>query len=171
MTKPEQWTSEEWLAALDGHNPSEAIQQPIVTKDGDGCAIEAEPLIPEDKYKVAYLEHGTVNVPGTGKLVIQFTIVAGAYQGTILKAYYRVKLKRPIGKCGKFVPSRQGEYYEQMCDIFPDLIEGRTDRISPQRLKGKTILVEVTTVKTKWNGKQRKKHTQYSKVNRMVSLD
>ena len=57
-----------------------------------------------------------------------------------------------------------------MCNLFPDLAKGRTDRISPRRLKGKAILVEVVTVKTKWDKSERKKHTQYSKIKRLIEL-
>jgi hypothetical protein len=174
--KPEHQSPDEWLADYLDATGSDNIQQSVCDNNDDNehrdddCLIESEPLIPEANYKMAYLEHGTVSAPGTGKLVIQLSILERAYKGTILKAFYRVRLKGPAGKFGKYAPSRQGEYYEQMCDLFPDLIEGRTDRISPQRLKGRTVLAEVITVKTKWNGQKRPTHTQYSKVNRLISL-
>ncbi len=179
-TQPTLQSHEEWLSAHEGPRPGNIAPQPktdvqlVPSGDGDArkddCSIESEPLIPEGKYKVAYLEHWTVSGPGTGKLVIQFSITQGPYQGTILKAYYRVLLKGSAGKFGRFAAKRQGEYFEQMCELFPDLAAGRTDRISPQRMKGEMILAEVATVKSKWNGKERKKHTQYSKINRMISL-
>jgi hypothetical protein len=81
-----------------------------------------------------------------------------------------VKLTGRPGKFGSFNASKQGEYYEQMCDLLPELIDGRSDRISPQRLKGKVVLGKVVTVTTKWDGEQRKEHTQYSKIKRLIKL-
>lgn len=136
----------------------------------DGYGVTTEPLIPEGEYVLRYVEHHTLKPKGSGRLVITFAIEEGDYAGTILKAYYSVQLRGDSGKFGKFLASRQGEYYEQICDLFPDLINGRPDRISPRRLLGRRVKGEVVTVTTKWNGDQRRPHTRYSKVQRLITL-
>ena len=138
--------------------------------EDDSCSVYSEPLIPDGQYKAVYLEHWTYSAPGTGKLVIHFKIAEGECEGEVLKAYFRVVLKGRSGKFGKFMASRQGEYFDQMCDLLPDLACGRTDRISPQRLKGKVVSIEVETVKKKWGGGERKPHTQYSTIRKLSSF-
>jgi len=169
QTAPKDQTNVDWLAELDGRVTEMEPQQAPANKDND-CLLESSPLVPENEYKLVYVEHLTQKVKGTGKLQINFSITEGDNSGEILPAYYRVKLKGPPGKFGSFKASAQGEYYEQMCDLFPSLIGGRSDRISPQRLKGKVVLCEVGTVKKKWDGNERKPHTRYSKVERMIKL-
>jgi hypothetical protein len=167
---PADQTHDEWMDSFDGRvkDVQRPTQQPA-NESGD-CVVESAPLVPEGEYKLAYVEHFTQKVRGNGKLQINFSITQGDFSGEILPAYYRVKLTGPPGKHGPFNASKQGEYYEQMCDLFPELIDGRSDRISPQRLKGKVVLCEVVTVKKKWSGDERKAHTQYSKIKRMIKL-
>ncbi len=169
QTAPKDQTNDDWIAELNGRVTEMKPKQTPASEDTD-CMVESEPLVPEGEYKLTYVEHFTQKVKGTGKLKINFSITESAYAGLILPAYYRVKLTGPPGKFGSFKASAQGEYYEQVCDLFPELIGGRSDRISPQRLKGKVVLGEVVTVKKKWNGKERKPHTQYSKIDRMIKL-
>lgn len=168
---PSSQSDDEWLAEFDGGDKStNPTRLAVASNEGDECSVESAPLVPIAKYKLTYFEHFTQQAKGTGKLNISMSITEGGFSGLILPAYYRVKLKGPPGKFGAFCASKQGEYYEQMCDLFPELINGRTDRISPQRLKGKVVLCEVVTVTKKWDGKERKAHTQYSKIKRMIKL-
>ena len=169
QTAPQDQPNNQWLAELDGQVTEIKPKQTPVNEDND-CMVESEPLVPEGEYKLAYVEHFTQKAKGTGKLQINFSITESDYADLILKAYYRVKLTGPPGKYGSFKASAQGEYYEQMCDLFPSLIGGRSDRISPRRLKGQQVIGKVITVTTKWNGEQRKKHTQYSKVKELIRL-
>lgn len=168
-TAPQDQSNESWLEAYNG-NVTQLETQQAPANEVDDCHVEGTPLIPAGEYMLAYVEHFTQKAKGTGKITISFSVTKGDFSGAILPAYYRVKLTGPPGKFGPFSASKQGEYYEQMCDLIPELIGGRTDRISPQRLKGKTVLGEVVTVTTKWNGQQRKEHTQYSKVKRLIRL-
>lgn len=162
-------TADEWLADHGGQ-PTKVKPDLEPANESGECMVESSPLVPARDYKLAYVEHYTQKVKGSGKLNISFAITEGADAGEILPAFYRVTLKGPPGKFGLFSASKQGDYYEQMCDLFPELVHGRSDRISPQRLKGKKVLCEVATVTTKWDGKERKPHTQYSKVKRMIKL-
>ena len=166
---PVNQSHDEWIAELEGRTDNVKPIQPAANESGD-CVVESAPLVPAGEYKLAYVEHLTLKVKGTGKLQINFSVTEGGFAGEILPAYYVVKLTSSPRKFGSFNASKQGEYYDQMCDLFPDLINGRTDRISPQRLKGKVVLCEVVTVTKKWNGDERKVHTQYSKVKRMIKL-
>lgn len=162
-------SNEEWLEEYDG-KVLEVRPRQAPANEGGECLVDSAPLVPEGEYKIAYVEHTTQKAKGTGKLNINFSIKEGEYSGVILPFYYRVTLTGPPGKSGSFKASAQGEYFEQMCDLIPALITGRTDRISPQRLKGETVLAEVVTVTTKWSGEQRKEHTQYSKVKKLIRL-
>ena len=166
---PQDQSNDEWLAERDGRVTEMEPQQTSVSADTD-CMVESAPLVPMREYRLAYVEHFTQKVRGAGKLQINFSITESAYSGLILPAYYRVKLTGPPGKFGSFKASAQGEYYEQMCDLFPSLIGGRSDRISPRRLKGQHVIGTVETVTTKWNGEPRKEHTQYSKVKKLIKL-
>ncbi len=130
----------------------------------------SEPLIPAGKYKVVYHDHVTFVASRKGKLRIRFAICEGDYQGTILSGYYVCQLNGLPKKFGKIKVSKQGDYFDQMCNLFPDLADGRPDRISPQRLRGHTIIAEVSTVNKNWKGEERKPVTRYSKVSKMLTL-
>lgn len=169
QTAPKDQTNDQWLAERDGR-VTEIKPKQAPVNEGNDCMVEFEPHVPEGEYKLAYVEHFTHKAKGTGKLQINFSIAEGHNLDSRLKAHYRVKLTGPPGKYGSFRASAQGEYYEQMCELFPSLIGGRSDRISPRRLKGLEVIGKVVTVTTKWNGKQRKEHTQYSKVKELIRL-
>ncbi len=176
MKRPEEQTNDEWRDALDGYpttspNVPKRTAEPPIQDDSSDAVLDGDPLIPEGNYTVTYQCHATAIMGGKGKLVIHFVITHGPYQGTELRAFYPVELRGPPCSSGKFAAARNGNYYEQICEVFPDLVKLRTDRISPSRLAHKLIRAEVTTVKTKWNGDNRKPHTHYSKVNALLGIE
>jgi hypothetical protein len=165
--------NDEWLASYRGEKKPNRAPSPPDENAGwedDNCTVDSEPLIPPGRYALKYLDHSTRQSKNTGKLTIRFTIVEGECSGEIISAHYPVRLKGSAKRFGSFTASKQGKYFAEMCELFPDLANGRMDRISPRRLQGKKVIGQVKTVISDWEGKQRAPATQYSVVERLVGL-
>lgn len=141
-----------------------------VGRDDDCVVVDSDPLIPEGVYIVKYLHHATSKSKGKGKLAVHFEITQGEYSGTVLRGFYPVITNGKTGPFGKFQVSKIGTYFAQMSGLFPDLANGRSDRVSPRRLQGQIVEVEVETVKHTWSGERRKPHVQYSVVRKLLRL-
>ena len=138
---PENQTDDEWWDNYENNvKQVKPIQEPA--NESMDCQVETAPLVPAGEYKMAYVEHLTTKTKSAGKLNIKWAMVDGESSGIILPAYYPVALLSSPKMFGPFRASQLGEYYEQICDLFPELIGTRSDRISPQRLKGKIVLCD-----------------------------
>ena len=131
-----------------------------------------QPLVPEGKYSVAYIEHQTGMFFGSPKVVFRFRVLNfGEHNGVVLERFYGVKkiVGKP-GKWGNFKPPLHGDFLMEFVDCF-HLDPKRLDRIPLSHFERNILLAEVKTVYTNSKQSQRPKQLRYSKVARLVKID
>ena len=128
----------------------------------EGVVIE-HPRIPEGDYLVRYLSHELhKKYHGFGdKLVIEFVITDGDYQGITLLAFYNVTITK-----NGFTVRGASRYQREMRQLFPAPRSNYPLRL----LKDKTILAAGRTV-THGKGKRLlSKDEQYSVIEKLIQI-
>jgi len=113
----------------------------------DSVIVEGhKPLIPEGTYLARYIGHETaVMFARAQKVALKFEICEGAFAGTRLIRYFRVKqiAGRP-GPNGRFKLSAGGDLYRTLARVLD--VKTRPDRISLHALRFTLLKIHVRTV-------------------------
>lgn len=149
------------------------ISLSIVPCEQDYFLLEGapRPLIPEGQYCFKLVEHRTARMFGIPKLIFLMSVIdLGEYHGSRICRYYNVKQhKGKVGKRGKFIPPRNGDF---MIDYFT-LVHSpkmRIDRVPLSPLYNSVIVGDVSTVKKNNQGKILPDALHYSKVSKLIRL-
>ncbi len=170
--RPEDQTVDEWLAdydRLDVPAKSSEDEKPrfsIVTKEE--CSLQDDlPLIKPGRYTARYFHHELrkgMFEEGSCRLGIKFETYGNGIPILVqLEAWFPVNATK-----NGFSASKRSKYARQFFSVFPDLTGQRMDRLSPKKLKGIELEVEVATVCEDSEHNPIPKALQYSKIKRII---
>ncbi len=141
----------------------------IVSNDCEFKADFSDPLIPEKVYGLSFVNYSTVKMFGDGKLILKFKVVEhGEYFGVELSRYYNVNLVGKPGRNGKFSPPKHGNFLIEYCQLFPDKVTKRLNRLSMSPFNQSYFRGEVRTVKRNNQQKKLPQPMQYSVISKLV---
>ena len=134
---------------------------------------DIQPLIPEGKYRLAFVRYETGLYFTYPKLAMRFKIVDhGEYFGLELPRYYNVKkfIGKP-GKNGSFKPAKGSDFALEFCTCFPTVQIRRLDRIPMSHWKNDIFIGEVrTTIKNRVQ-RELPEQLQYSVISQILGID
>ncbi|MFA7666367.1 MAG: hypothetical protein WCY32_09635 [Burkholderiaceae bacterium] len=126
--------------------------------------------VPDGAYVARYVEHETLFLFNSGKVVLRFEIADGDLAGTRLIKPYRVKklLSRPK-KGGRFTLGRSSELLRDMVRLSG--MKTRPDRISLEMLRRQLWRVRTRTVTTDYKQRPIPEPLRYSVVAEIVEAE
>lgn len=129
------------------------------------------PLVPDGIYAATFLHHETAIAFNSPRVFLHFKIVTpGEYFGKVLYRAFRVKsISGKPRKGGAFKVGLRSNFVFEMAALLPDL--PRLDRISPQVLMNKTLMVKIEEVTN--NNRQREipRALRYSVIRELLSVE
>lgn len=171
---PATQTTDEWRAAYGSKSVSSIISTKTKVSNFSTNEIEEEcsllddlPLIKPGRFTARYFHHELrkdMFEKGSCRLGIQFETYGDGIPTLVkLEAWFPVNATK-----NGFSASKRSKYARQFFAVFPDLTGQRMDRLSPKKLKGIELEVEVVTVCEDSEHNPIPKALQYSKIKRII---
>jgi hypothetical protein len=149
-------------------NSAVVANDPFAEEDGVGIVDDCPVLVPPGIYVLGYSDYETASYFGRARVTVRFGIMEPEqFAGLPLERFYNVK--RLIGtprKYGDFQARARSDLVREYRALTQD--QGRLDRISFSRLKGRKIQAEVATVQRDHAGNSVPDADQYSRIARLV---